>query len=243
MLFLQLLFSVLLLNTCEVSSSPLFGTFIDGSNLDYKTHWTWLVGVDVITGSSGTIYPGILVGAKWVLTAQHIFNGASISRSRVWGGDKDLRESNVSNIRHVYRHSYDLALVELVTPLNLVPITLPYPRYMPPSNARCFVAAWKFLHRLNKWHPVSADIEVTSCGRHYPHRFDTFCAIGTSSTTRICQGDSGGPMFCYVGDRYILYGVVSEGQGDCNRKVSVPTLFSKVSQEVNWIRSMVQYLA
>ncbi|MBN3305179.1 plasma kallikrein [Amia ocellicauda] len=236
MLFLQLLFSVLLLNTCEVSSSPLFGTFVDGPNLDSQFHWRWLVGVDVITGGSGTIYPGILVGAKWVLTAQHIFNGASISRSRVWGGDNDLRQGNASQIRHVYRHSYDLALVELETPFNLAYIALPYPNSMPPSNARCFVAAWKSLHRLNRWHPVSGDIEVTSCGRYYPHRFDTFCA-SSESGTRLCQGDSGGPMFCYAGRSYILYGVVSEGQRDCNSHVSVPTLFSKVSRVVNWIRS------
>uniref|UniRef100_A0A7N9AZ75 Peptidase S1 domain-containing protein n=1 Tax=Mastacembelus armatus TaxID=205130 RepID=A0A7N9AZ75_9TELE len=53
------------------------------------------------------------------------------------------------------------------------------------------------------------------------------------------QGDSGGPLNCNVGGRWVVHGVTSFGSSlGCNtyRK---PTVFSRVSNYISWMNSIM----
>ncbi|XP_046550548.1 plasma kallikrein-like [Haliotis rubra] len=87
-------------------------------------------------------------------------------------------------------------------------------------------------------------VPLNSCQRSYADNSfvlvsDRQLCAGYFGTGGIdaCSGDSGGPLMCPDGDKWVLYGVVSRGNG-CGRAQS-PGVYTNVPQYVDWIMSQI----
>ncbi|XP_066579310.1 serine protease 33 [Amia ocellicauda] len=224
MLFLQLLFLVLALNTYEVSS-------ISGNGVETNTDWNWVVGIKV--GSH--VYPGVLVRENWVLTSKHIFDGVAMDSVSVSPFNPHLPKGKGVRVINFSDHRYDLALLQLESELNVVPIILPKTA-MPDAKAAtmCHVGSWNAKQPGLSWRAVSARVRLVDnkrCNTFKPDQH-TFCASANVTDTTFCQGDSGGPLYCEVNKEWVLFGVASRGV--CNNP-SIPTIFSSVYDQLKWL--------
>ncbi|KAL4685317.1 hypothetical protein H8957_005403 [Semnopithecus entellus] len=144
----------------------------------------------------------------------------------------------------------DIALVKLANPVSLTDkiqlACLPPAGTILPNNFPCYVTGWGYLQTSG---PPS---EVLQQGRLLVVDYDTcsspdwwgstvktnmICAGGDGEISS-CFGDSGGPLNCQASDgRWEVHGIVSFGSSfGCNyyRK---PSVFTRVSNYIDWINS------
>ncbi|XP_066578184.1 tryptase [Amia ocellicauda] len=160
MLLLQLLFSVLLLNTYEVSSSPLSKSSIVGGQDAKEGQWPWQAYLQIMWKDNpgyATICGGSLISQHWVLTAAHCFDIPYVfEKSHVLLGVYRLTQHN-SHVKRLalkrepiihksymvnqYQEGRDIALVELSGSVS-------YSQYISPvtlaeANADDFTWGWE----------------------------------------------------------------------------------------------------
>ncbi|XP_066579323.1 chymotrypsinogen A [Amia ocellicauda] len=258
MLFLQLLFSVLLLNTPEVSSSPQFRSSIVGGHDATEGQWPWMAKIFVKKADNFrdfTVCGGSLISAQWVLTAAHCFDGTSDEdKSRVLLGkisvnDKQHKMIKIQKvIKHEMYNDYssgnDIALVMLSEKQSsnavIRPVDLSRGNEDFSNNGECWITGWG-LREGNKPLPEilqQAEVPVLTADQckiawdSMPAH--TLCAGNT--TRGACEGDSGGPLVCKVNDRWVQAGIVSYGPKDCKHPLK-PTVFTQVSSFLHWINN------
>ncbi|KAH9523388.1 Chymotrypsin-like elastase member 2A [Bulinus truncatus] len=218
-----------------------------------KVGTSHIIGVDKV----GTSH---IIGVDKLVTAAHCLTPFPASLLRVEVGVLDLSKdplilTQIRNVSTVYAHENftaspgavynDIGVVFLTHPLvyndNVQPAKLS-PGGQAVDNLSCVVSGW------GRTGPNSPQSPVLLEGKMSTQSFrncqtlmgefgvtitrDQLCAKAESANgSGPCFGDSGGPLMC--GKNYkFLTGVAS---ATLNCDVSIPTLFTKVSNYIDWI--------
>ncbi|XP_067650851.1 trypsin Blo t 3-like [Haliotis asinina] len=201
-----------------------------------------------------------------ILTAAHCVSSVVRSPSSLTVGYGSTKRSNLVYVRArriIIHPAYnsrngdnDIAVVILneALPLsaktNLRSICLPKAGTSYDSNRRCIIVGWGIQKETDNSFPDVLQkaavplVPLNTCQRSYatnPYILVSerhLCAgyLGTGGIDD-CTGDSGGPLMCPEGDKWVLYGVVSRGNG-CGRAQS-PGVYTYVPQYVGWILSQI----
>lgn len=208
---------------------------------------------------------GSILSSRFILTAAHcVGTGANRALSiQVYYNTTHIGERPFASTKHFVTHQlfkkssdgYDIALLKLEEPLQfdqyVRPICLPLrPRRL--TNKDAFVAGWGLSsnNTSSPWlHYIKTKIlPFHECERAYdypkkgtPGSAELVCA-GVKGKSA-CQGDSGAPLTIWRRNsrRYLQVGVVSLGskKGGCANQPA-PTVYTRVSHFVPWIRRMMQ---
>ncbi|XP_066579320.1 tryptase-2-like [Amia ocellicauda] len=261
MLLLQLLFSVLLLNTPEVSSSPQFRSSIVGGHDATEGQWPWMAYLKIFLKKADhsewfTECGGSLISAQWVLTAAHCFDGTfNQEKSRVLLGEISVTDNQNKMIKiqkvikhekyHNYASGNDIALVLLSEKQSsnavIRPVDLSRGNEDFSNNEECWITGWG-LTKDNIPLPnpkILQNVKVAVwtadlCKKGWGNAADHTLCAGTE-TEGACMGDSGGPLVCKVNDLWVQAGIVSYGYNHCKPPLK-PTVFTQVSSFLPWIK-------
>lgn len=202
---------------------------------------------------------GSFIGGRWILTAAHCFYDSDTDSVLepfdvgVVLGTTDLTDHSfpLLGVTRIILHpdynpilrTGDVALVELASPYDGTPVSLPGSgAKVPAMNESGVVAGWG---DTTEGGDGSADLlEVTlpfvshtDCLMFYPDILDetaNVCAGGVpEGGVDSCQGDSGGPLFVSRTDALVIAGIVSYGRG-CAQP-GIPGVYSRVSSYTEWI--------
>nr|XP_012218726.1 PREDICTED: chymotrypsin-2-like [Linepithema humile] len=198
---------------------------------------------------------GAILNEKYVITAAHCVEEKNQSSGiKVIAGSTDLKDPKVTNlVEKVIVHERfnrfhtvnDIALLKVVnkfkTTSTLQFVPLPPRDFVVKANDIATVSGWG---RLWQGGPATnqlqrVDIVITDqiyCSYKYMmigYNISTtqICAYDWTTEKGVCQGDSGGPLT--VGGN--LVGLVSWGIGCAS--TSFPTVFTRVSSYLDWIKT------
>ncbi|XP_069662650.1 chymotrypsin-like elastase family member 1 [Haliaeetus albicilla] len=206
---------------------------------------------------------GSLIQRNWVMTAAHCVD--SNRNFRVVAGDHNIYRSDGSEqvfsvskiIIHPYWKTnnfaggYDIALLRLSSYATLNSYVqlavLPAEGSILRNNYPCYVTGWgRTSHNgqlssvlLQAYLPV-VDYQICSSSSYWGSSVKTtmVCAGGDGVHSG-CKGDSGGPLNCEVNGQYQVHGVTSFiYKYDCNTKYK-PTVFTRVSAYISWMRNVM----
>ncbi|XP_042150350.1 plasma kallikrein-like, partial [Ixodes scapularis] len=153
--------------------------------------------------------------------------------------------------------NYDYALLKLARPLNftgsekaLMPICLPTLN-QGFDGMTCTTSGWGLTKDKSQGGTISQSLQkvdlpivpYATCKSNYQNvnpvvETTMICAGPKAGGKGACQGDSGGPLQCRRSDgRYVLAG--STSWGTTCAAANQPTVFARMSTQVNWINSVV----
>ncbi|KAI4891454.1 hypothetical protein NFI96_031879 [Prochilodus magdalenae] len=197
---------------------------------------------------------GFLVSKRFVMTAAHCWNRISILTAVL--GAHDLSDPKDGSIRMqvetyyvhpwykgVNNFDYDIMLLKLRETAKKSPtvnwISIPVKADDIKPNTVCSVAGWgrKGTHKEISNRLLETQVGIINkdkCKKLW--KFLTprmVCAINPGGT---CKGDSGGPLVC----NNTAVGIVSFGDKDtCDNPVR-PDVYTKISQLLRWIKSVLK---
>lgn len=194
---------------------------------------------------------GSLIKKNWVLTAGHCAS-AEDPPGKIVIGLHDQRDTNhaetftaVKTIRHPdYNRSnidYDFALIQLSGDSQFEPIALNTTELQKMNDVMLTTAGWGTV-REGDWNLPDLlqrvdvpFVDKARCMSAYPDQITDrmICAGFDEGGKDSCQGDSGGPLIMKQGDKSVLVGVVSWGEG-CARQQKYG-VYSKVNAVTDWI--------
>uniref|UniRef100_A0A8C0FRJ8 Transmembrane serine protease 9 n=1 Tax=Bubo bubo TaxID=30461 RepID=A0A8C0FRJ8_BUBBB len=198
----------------------------------------------------------VLIADRWLLSAAHCFD--IYSDPRMWVaflGTPFLSgiDGKMEKIFRIYKHpfynvyslDYDVALLELSTPIKfsntIKPICLPDNSHIFHEGARCFITGWGSTKEggLMSKHLQKAAVNMIgdqACKKFYPVQISSrmVCAGFPQGTVDSCSGDAGGPLACKEpSGKWFLAGITSWGYG-CARPY-FPGVYTKVTAVQGWI--------
>jgi len=203
-----------------------------------------------------------LVADNIILSAAHCkeqaTNTVTIGQSRKGNNPNGVERTITTRVPHPSYRSFDINFDYLVMVLDqpvdtdvYPPIGLNSQSSIPTESEELTVIGFGALSQGGYATPQQLqEVEVNyilsrTCNRGFSsYNGDVkdptmFCA-GTNGGKDSCQGDSGGPIFT-KGDSIQQVGIVSWGRGCAQRRY--PGVYSRVSGEYGWIRSVVCDLA
>ncbi|XP_010601867.1 serine protease 41-like [Fukomys damarensis] len=157
------------------------------------------------------------------------------------------------------RHSHDIALLKLASPVT-------YTKYIQPVCVQassssvflhrpdCWVTGWGVLHENltpvpPPYHLREVQVTIlnnTRCNYLFTKpivlsriKESMFCAGAEDGSADSCKGDSGGPLVCDLDGLWYQIGVVSWGVG-CGRP-NRPGVYTNVSQHAHWIQQTMAH--
>ncbi|KRZ79712.1 Prostasin [Trichinella papuae] len=117
------------------------------------------------------------------------------------------------------------------------PLCLPSANMKLPIEEECYAAGWGRT-KVKKEKGMLKIVKVRfQMSQFCPKPFikeKMLCAGNLAGGHDVCNGDSGGPLFCMVGDRFYLFGIVSFGYKNCALQ-GTSSAFVRVSGYLDWI--------
>ncbi|XP_028736571.2 chymotrypsin-like elastase family member 2A [Peromyscus leucopus] len=228
--------------------------------------WPWQVSLQY--QSAGKWYHtcgGSLVANNWVLTAAHCISSSRTYRVVLGRHSLSTSESGSLTVQvsklvvhenwnaDKIANGNDIALIKLASPVTLTSkiqtACLPSAGTILPNNYPCYVTGWGRLQTngaspdvLQQGRLLVVDYATCSSASWWGSSVKTtmVCA-GGDGVTSSCNGDSGGPLNCQASNgQWQVHGIVSFGSTlGCNypRK---PSVFTRVSNYIDWINSVIQ---
>ncbi|XP_072864125.1 chymotrypsin-like elastase family member 2A [Chlorocebus sabaeus] len=247
--------------SCGVPTYPPSVTSVVGCEEATPNSWPWQASLQYT--SNGNWYHtcgGTLIANSWVLTAAHCISSSRTYRVALGRHNLYIAESGslaISVSKTVVHPDWDssdaskgndIALVKLADPVSLTDkiqlACLPPAGAILPNNYPCYVTGWGNLqsngplcHLLQQCLLLIVNYATCSSPDWWGSTVKTnmICA-GGDGVISSCYGDSGGPLNCQAADgRWEVHGIVSFGSSlGCNyyRK---PSVFTRVSNYINWI--------
>jgi secreted trypsin-like serine protease len=214
---------------------------------------------------------GSIINETWIITAAHCVVDIADQPSQVsvFAGSADLEQPTGTYeypARRILIHElyagdfHDIALIELDTPISLVPgqseaIDLPYSldsAVWPAQKTNVFVSGWgeQTGYEVGDYPSILRGANLTvlagptdiKCGAYKSSEWNPYyeICVGSPSTPRdTCQGDSGGPYVIqanangFGGAEPTLAGITSWGEGCANPKY--PGFATRVTSYIDWI--------
>jgi len=199
--------------------------------------WMASLGVRGAPPRSGHFCGGAFVAPDWVITAAHCVYGSAADKIQVLGGTNALDRGGVLHfVSRIVVHEkydrdtqdYDVALLRLDRRFTGRTISLLTPaeagRLAAPGTLAS-VAGWGLTDESGEVSNILRHVTVELVSRQICNGIASYsgsiselqvCAGFPQGGKDSCQGDSGGPLMVTSGNRYVLAGVVSFGEG-CGR--------------------------
>ncbi|XP_011932468.1 PREDICTED: chymotrypsin-like elastase family member 2A [Cercocebus atys] len=251
--------------SCGVPTYPPSVTRVVGGEEATPNSWPWQVSVQY--NSNGKWYHicgGFLIANSWVLTAAHCISSSRTYRVVLGQHNLNIAESGslTVSVSKIVVHpkwnssdvsnGYDIALLKLAHPVSLTDkiqlACLPPAGTILPNNYPCYVTGWGYLQTngpasdvLQQGRLLVVDYDTCSSPDWWGSTMKTnmICA-GGDGVISSCNGDSGGPLNCLAADgRWEVHGIVSFGSSlGCNY-YHKPSVFTRVSKYIDWIKSVI----
>lgn len=227
---------------------------VNGDNAD-QCEYPWQVSLQSGRHECG----GSLVAPTWVVTAAHclaprmklvVVGDHIIDSTRDDGNHKKaikIKKQIPHPDYHPNTNEHDIALLELeeeVTPNRCVKFVA-LPTAAVSANKQCQISGWGSLQYQGRYPSTLQEATVKIIDHHQCNgrtsyngdlTGDMICAQGKNAQGKIvdaCQGDSGGPLVCKEGDKWVLHGATSWGNGCAHAKY--PGIWSSVYVHRQWL--------
>merc|ERR1711944_9916 len=233
------------------------GNIINGKDVDRPGKYPWQGSLQQyeqhICGLS-------LVAKRWGITAAHCVDGNSASRLTVVFGMHDQQWSYGSprryNIKKIHQHErynqgagtfpQDIALLEFDEDVEYNEVTQPIALDVNgdyDESSSCIISGWGYTISGGYFQSPSILQETPTdiisnekCkGRWGASSIYPGVVCLHTGEAGACMGDSGGPLACKNGGgEYKLVGATSWGSSSC--MVSMPSVYTRISYFMDWIR-------
>ncbi|XP_012517965.1 PREDICTED: chymotrypsin-like elastase family member 2A [Propithecus coquereli] len=252
--------------SCGRSTYPPKVSRVVGGEDVNPNSWPWQVSLQYSSnGKWHHTCGGSLVAQNWVMTAAHCISSSKTYRV-VLGRHKLSTEESGSvavKVSKLVVHEKwdsnqlakgnDIALLKLASSVSLSDkiqlACLPPAGTILPNNYPCYVTGWGTLQTngdtpdiLQQGRLLVVDYATCSSSGWWGStvKNNMVCA-GGDGVTSSCNGDSGGPLNCEAENgQWEVHGVVSFGSSlGCNY-YHKPSVFTRVSNYISWIESVME---
>nr|XP_023969592.2 duodenase-1-like [Chrysemys picta bellii] len=157
-------------------------------------------------------------------------------RARRWVQHPDFNNENFDNDIMLLKLWHNAELTKWV---GLVP--LPEANHHVSPGSKCSVAGWGRTGvntTTDRLHEAEQEVVLDSlCGERYRHYnpITMLCAGSPQANKSAFQGDSGGPLVC----NGVVQGIVSNG----NPRGRPPSIYTRISKFIPWIKETLQKLS
>ena len=240
-------------------SPSVAGRIVGGTEV--KAHsWPWQVSLQAGDHFCG----GSLINQQWILTAAHCEPGFEWGNGDqiIEIGMHDLHDrakfQRTVTVDQIISHEdynskiydSDIMLIKLSEKIDfgeyIQPVCLPEANQRIDVGTHCYTTGWGHTEFMGSAPKTLQQVMVPILSDETCNRDDWYggritdnmlCAGYHEGGRDSCQGDSGGPLVCYIDEHWILYGIVSWGEG-CAQEAK-PGLYTRVSNFVVWVEKML----
>lgn len=225
--------------------------------------------ISLQTSGGSPFCGGSIIGAEWVLTAQHCLPGTSASQIRIRAGSTNKNSGGqIRNVSQIIRFpgyvttsdGKDVALLRLSTPLDLSDPNVAAIQWVTAQDAASGLDAGGVNSVTSGWGALASggssptnlqavDVPVITNAQaqaaYSPNETITSDQLGAgfigTGGKDACQGDSGGPLVVLnaSGTGVKVAGVTSWGYGCADPRW--PGMYARVSSFDSWISTYVSY--
>jgi transmembrane serine protease 9 len=201
--------------------------------------YPWMASLEVrgAPPRSGHFCGGAFVAPDWVITAAHCVYSSAADKIQILGGTNALDKGGVLHfVNRIVVHEkydrdtqdYDVALLRLdrkFTARTIPLLTLAEAGRLAAPGTLAVVAGWGLTDESGEVSNILRHVTVELVSRQICNGIASYsgsiselqiCAGFPQGGKDSCQGDSGGPLMVSDGNRHVLAGIVSFGEG-CGR--------------------------